>query len=161
MRENRPSGSEGGVAFGPSLPLSGPFVNPPWKKDAKEVFTSAVFLLQMPGSSPVNRLMQHMQPTRLGLLLAAGLTLLVTSQSQAENWPAWRGPRGDGSSLETQLPTRWSATENVVWKTAIAGLGHSSPVLWGERLFLTTALPETQERRLLSFERKTGQVLWQ
>ncbi len=79
----------------------------------------------------------------------------------AENWPGWRGPRGDGTSTDKQAPTQWSSTNNIAWKTPIAGLGHSSPIIWGDRLFLTTALPETQERLLLCLERATGKLLWQ
>jgi outer membrane protein assembly factor BamB len=56
------------------------------------------------------------------------------------NWPQWRGPLGQGISLETGLPSKWSATENVAWKTPIPGRGHSSPIVWGNRVFLTTAV---------------------
>lgn len=94
----------------------------------------------------------------LGTALAVLFFQLVSSRG--ENWPCWRGPRGDGSSLETQVPTRWSATENVTWKTRIPGSGHSSPIVWDERVFLTTALPDAQERQLVSLERKTGAILW-
>jgi hypothetical protein len=56
------------------------------------------------------------------------------------NWPQWRGPQGQGISNEKGLPTEWSATRNVLWKTPIAGRGHSSPIIWGDRIFLTTAI---------------------
>lgn len=82
------------------------------------------------------------------------------SLAQAENWPMWRGPRGDGSSLERRVPIEWNSTNNVVWKTTVPGEGHSSPIIWGERLFLTTALKESEERCLLCFDRKTGSLLW-
>jgi len=78
-----------------------------------------------------------------------------------EDWPGFRGPRGDGTSLETALPTRWSATEGIAWKVAIPGRGHASPVTWGDRLFLVTALEERQERVLLCLDRATGRTLWQ
>jgi outer membrane protein assembly factor BamB len=91
----------------------------------------------------------------------ACLMIWVVCAAQAENWPAWRGPRGDGTSLEKNPPTRWSATENIVWKTPIPGLGHSSPIIWGDRIFLTTAINESQERVLLCLERKSGMVTWQ
>jgi outer membrane protein assembly factor BamB len=55
-------------------------------------------------------------------------------------WPQWRGPRGDGISNEKNLPVEWSATKNIKWKTRIAGRGHSSPVVWGNRIFLTTSI---------------------
>jgi outer membrane protein assembly factor BamB len=79
----------------------------------------------------------------------------------AENWPAWRGPRGDGTSLEASAPTEWSASRNVLWKTLVPGAGHSSPIVWEDRVFTATAVPEKKERILLCFDRRTGQILWQ
>ena len=58
----------------------------------------------------------------------------------AYNWPQWRGPEGLGISPEIGLPWQWTPSENVAWKTAIPGRGHSSPVVWGDRVFLTTAI---------------------
>ncbi len=100
----------------------------------------------------------HRFVRNLGLLV---LGCLAAGAARGENWPCWRGPRGDGTSLEKNLPTRWSGTENVVWKKAIPGEGHSSPIIWDDRLFLTTALKESQERALLCLDRKTGATLWQ
>jgi len=60
--------------------------------------------------------------------------------SATPNWPQWRGPGGLGISTEKNLPVEWSATKNIKWKTPIAGRGHSSPVVWGNRVFLTTAI---------------------
>lgn len=57
-----------------------------------------------------------------------------------ENWPQWRGPGGDGVVASAALPLTWSSTENVAWKTPVEGRGHSSPVVWGDRIFLTTAI---------------------
>jgi outer membrane protein assembly factor BamB len=56
------------------------------------------------------------------------------------NWRQWRGPEGQGVSVEKGLPAEWSETRNIKWKTAIAGLGHSSPIVFGKRIFLTSAL---------------------
>src|SRR6185369_15760327 len=56
------------------------------------------------------------------------------------NWAQWRGPGSQGISPETDLPVVWSPTQNVKWKTAIPGRGHSSPIIWGDRIFLTTSL---------------------
>jgi outer membrane protein assembly factor BamB len=84
----------------------------------------------------------------------------VIDYCAGEDWPGWRGPRGDGTSLETGVPTKWSGSENVTWKTPIPGKGHSSPVIWGERIFLTTAIAESKDRLLLSLDRKTGKILW-
>lgn len=55
-------------------------------------------------------------------------------------WPQWRGPSGQGISVEKNLPVEWSTTKNIKWKTAIPGRGHSSPIVWGNRVFLTTAI---------------------
>jgi outer membrane protein assembly factor BamB len=87
--------------------------------------------------------------------------LSSASFARAENWPAWRGPRGDGTSLETNVPIGWSATSNIVWKTEIPGDGHASPVIWVDRVFTVTAEPDTQDRTLLCLDRKTGRILWQ
>ena len=56
------------------------------------------------------------------------------------NWPQWRGPEGQGISTEKNLPYEWSDTKNVTWKTPIPGRGFSSPIIWGNRIFLTTAI---------------------
>ncbi|MBG88292.1 MAG: serine/threonine protein kinase [Verrucomicrobiales bacterium] len=79
----------------------------------------------------------------------------------AENWPGWRGPSGDGISAEKNLPTRWSKTENIAWRKPIAGEGHSSPIVWGNRVFLTTSLTEKNERRLLCLSRLDGRTVWE
>jgi outer membrane protein assembly factor BamB len=97
----------------------------------------------------------------VGCAKVLGLLTLAGNLACAENWPCWRGPRGDGTSLEKETPTHWSSIENIAWKTSIPGEGHSSPIVWDNRIFLTTALKETQERVLLSLDRKTGAQLWQ
>jgi outer membrane protein assembly factor BamB len=79
----------------------------------------------------------------------------------AENWPCWRGPRLDGTSHEKGVPVHWSATSNVVWKAELPGLGHASPIVWGNRVFVVSALSDTQDRLLLCLDRRTGKVLWQ
>lgn len=98
---------------------------------------------------------------RSRLTSTAIVLLTVAPFTLAEDWPAWRGPRGDGTSAETGLPVRWSAKENITWKTPIPGIGHSSPVVQGNRIFLTTCLLDTQERVLLCLDRKSGNILWQ
>ncbi|MEN9020157.1 MAG: hypothetical protein ABF370_06575 [Verrucomicrobiales bacterium] len=55
--------------------------------------------------------------------------LLLTGTLTAENWPGWRGPTGDGFSSETALPTHWSSTDNIAWKTPLDGRGHLSPII--------------------------------
>jgi len=80
---------------------------------------------------------------------------------QAENWPGWRGPNGDGTSSEMDLPTQWDSITNVKWKIPVPGIGHGSPIVWGDRLFMITAKAETLERILLCYDCKSGQLLWQ
>jgi outer membrane protein assembly factor BamB len=89
------------------------------------------------------------------------LTIATISETQAQNWPCWRGPNGDGTSIETNLPVRWDSITNVVWKTPVPGKGYSSPIIWKDKLFITTALQETQEKILLCYDCKSGKLLWQ
>jgi outer membrane protein assembly factor BamB len=95
-------------------------------------------------------------PSIVALLLIS----LATAPSRGEDWPAWRGPRGDGVSLETTVPWQWSPTEHIAWKTAVPGTGRSSPVVVGTRVFLTTAEAADESRRLLCFDRERGALLW-
>ena len=91
------------------------------------------------------------------------LCLLTAGFARAENWPGWRGPRGDGTSSETQLPMQWDAAtgENIVWKVPLTGEGHASPIVWNDRVFLTSCLPDRSDRVLLCIDRRDGSVLWQ
>lgn len=80
---------------------------------------------------------------RLVILLLIGFTFVAPRGGEARgrgNWPQWRGPAGQGISVEKNLPTTWTATKNIKWKTPIEGRGHSSPIVWGKKIFLTTAL---------------------
>ncbi|ADB16325.1 FOG: WD40 repeat-like protein [Pirellula staleyi DSM 6068] len=110
-------------------------------------------------------------PLRFGSMLAYCLLLLSTTLSAAEpareNWPNWRGPRGDGTSLEANIPTTWNGEtgENIAWKVAVPGSGHSSPIVHGDHLFLLSCLPASEEkpvasRVLLAFDRKSGKQHW-
>ncbi|MDA3817038.1 MAG: PQQ-like beta-propeller repeat protein [Prolixibacteraceae bacterium] len=89
------------------------------------------------------------------------LTINSIAETQAQNWPNWRGPNGDGTSAETNLPVKWDSITNVIWKSPISGIGHSSPIVWEDKLFTITALPETQEKVLLCYDCKNGALLWQ
>jgi outer membrane protein assembly factor BamB len=96
-----------------------------------------------------------MRTTTLGLLLVA-----LTGFAHAGDWPGWRGPGGDGVSDEKAVPVQWSATDNIAWKTPIPGKGHSSPIVWGDRAFVTTCVEEDGRRLLLCLDRRNGHVLW-
>lgn len=86
--------------------------------------------------------------------------LVFHSSAGAENWPVWRGPRTDGTSLEKDAPKEWDVA-HATWKTPVPGIGHASPIVWGDRVFTATAIPEQLDRMLLCFDRGTGKILWQ
>ena len=92
-------------------------------------------------------------------VLAAGAVFCVPNAG-AENWPGWRGPRGDGSSLEKNIPVHWGAESNILWKVELPGTGHASPVVWENRVFIATANESAQERLLLCLDRDSGRTLW-
>ncbi|HYT90645.1 MAG TPA: hypothetical protein VEL76_18195, partial [Gemmataceae bacterium] len=99
------------------------------------------------------------------------------------HWPQWRGPLGTGVAPDASPPLEWSETKHIRWKTALPGKGHSTPIVWGERLFLTTAIPygqavkprfpnrpgahdnlaltHPQEFVVLAVSRRDGKILWQ
>ena len=84
--------------------------------------------------------------------------LLLTAPAFAEDWPQWRGPTGQGIASDRPVPTQWSETENIAWKTAIPGKGWSSPVIMGEQVWLTTAelKPDTPENVAKRLKADTG-----
>jgi len=119
------------------------------------------------------------------------LTCLLSAATDADragaeaqhNWPQWRGPLGTGVAPDGKPPVEWSDTKNIRWKTALPGKGHSTPIAWGERIYLTTAIPfgEPVKPRLpsrpgahdnlsmtyqhefavLAVSRRDGKILWQ
>lgn len=118
------------------------------------------------------------------LSLVAILPVLFISQPQGSDWPAWRGPEGIGVSREERAPLRWGRSENVAWRAPLRGVGSSTPIIWGERIFLTSQLgsgPVTQRgmdfddaiaRRsegeadqvvflIEAFDRSDGGLLWE
>ncbi len=101
-----------------------------------------------------------MRTFRNCLLLASAAPLLIASAAWAEaNWPRWRGPHQNGHTTETNLPVKWSA-EDIVWKTELPGIGQSSPIIWGDRIFLTAELGKGQERLVFCVSRTSGKILW-
>ena len=78
--------------------------------------------------------------------------------AQAENWPQWRGPGLDGTSNEKNLPVSWSKTENVEWRLEMPMRSGSTPIIWGERIFLNVA--DGDSLQLWCLDRTKGEVLW-
>jgi outer membrane protein assembly factor BamB len=113
-----------------------------------------------PHLDPTPAVISRLRPSLLWLVLALSLSPCA---AHGENWPAWRGPRGDGTSLDQTVPLEWDGAtgKNVLWKTPLPGEGHGSPIVWEDRLFLVACLPETKERVLLCVDTTDGRVLWQ
>lgn len=97
-------------------------------------------------------------------LRVAAATLILAGASSApavaDPWPGFRGPTGQGLSKEIRLPVRWSATEGVLWKTPFDGAAWSSPIVWGGRVFVTTARDQGRACHVIALDRRTGTVLW-
>jgi outer membrane protein assembly factor BamB len=94
------------------------------------------------------------------LLMGVVIVLLAAGLASAENWPRFRGPNGDGQSDAAGIPSEWSEAD-YQWKISLPGLGHSSPVIWGDRLFVTSADPSTAEQIVLAVDARTGAQLWE
>jgi outer membrane protein assembly factor BamB len=90
------------------------------------------------------------------------VAMVVPGGEAMKYWSRWRGPSGQGLVNGSGYPDSWSATENVLWKVKVPGRGHSSPIVWGDRIFLTTAGAEDgSNRSVLCFQRSDGKLLWQ
>jgi outer membrane protein assembly factor BamB len=102
--------------------------------------------------SPVER------PVRTLFILGAFVVTMAGTFVEAENWPQWRGPRQNGVSAERGLPIKWSTTENVAWKLAMPAFSGSTPIIWGEHIFLNTADGDALQLWLVN--RTKGDVVW-
>lgn len=104
-----------------------------------------------------------MKPPRCFAILESSvliLSLAACASARAENWPRFRGPNGTGIALNQNIPMQWSGTKNVLWKTALPGRGNSSPIIWGDRIFLQTA-PDDKERQMICLNAANGAIRWQ
>jgi outer membrane protein assembly factor BamB len=81
-------------------------------------------------------------------------------KAAVDDWPWWRGPTLDGKSRDRHAVTTWGPRHNVLWKTPVPGRGHSSPIICGRRVFLTTADEDAHKQLVLAFDRQTGKPLW-
>ncbi|HTQ54554.1 MAG TPA: PQQ-binding-like beta-propeller repeat protein, partial [Bryobacteraceae bacterium] len=116
--------------------------------------------------------------------MTRSILFLLAIAAGAQNWPSFRGPRASGVADGNKLPIAWDVTKgtNIAWKTPIPGLAHSSPIVWGDRVFVTTAISSrggdsfkrglygegdasedrsVQQWKLLCLNRKTGALLWE
>ncbi|MCH2399368.1 MAG: PQQ-binding-like beta-propeller repeat protein [Pirellulales bacterium] len=88
------------------------------------------------------------------------LGLLIARPVEADNWARWRGPQGSAVSAETGIPLQWDQDRNIRWKTAIPGEGSSSPIVWNDRVFLTSAEDEGCRRWLHCLDLPSGRIIW-
>jgi len=88
------------------------------------------------------------------------VAMVAVEGEGAKYWPVWRGPSGQGLVTGT-YPDAWSATENVAWKKPVPGRGNSSPIVWGDKIFLTTAYDGGRRLSLVAFRRSDGTQLWE
>jgi outer membrane protein assembly factor BamB len=93
------------------------------------------------------------------ILLAFSALVLLAGMARGENWPQFRGPSGDGRAAATMIPRHWSETENVRWKTPIHGRGWSSPVVWDEQIWVTTATEKGDQMFAVAVDRGSGKIL--
>ncbi len=119
----------------------------------------------------------------LTLFCAAVVGIAMTAAVRAQHWPQYRGPSASGLDASAALPTTWNAAtgENIRWTTPIPGLSHASPIVWGDRVYVATAISasgkadlkvglygnidaakdnDSQQWRLLAFDKATGKILW-
>jgi outer membrane protein assembly factor BamB len=118
-----------------------------------------------------------------GLLMTCVFSEGARAAEAPRDWPQWRGPLGTGVAPGARPPLTWSEKQHIRWKTALPGKGHSTPIVWGDRIFLTTAIPygkavkprhpnrpgahdnlaltHHQEYVVLAVSRKSGKILWQ
>jgi outer membrane protein assembly factor BamB len=92
-----------------------------------------------------------------GVALVVAIVFCCSAKLQAENWPRWRGPNNDGISHETDLPSKWSKTENIAWRTPLPGSAGSTPIVWDDRIFLTSA---DGDDLVLCALNTDGEMLW-
>ena len=95
-------------------------------------------------------------------LLLSCIWISTSHSSSGENWPCWRGPRGDGSVYDRDAPRAWNGTtgKNIVWQKPLNGVGHSSPIIWDHRIFLTSCDEDSTERHLICLNRDDGSESW-
>ena len=95
-------------------------------------------------------------------LLTALSTQLTSAQDDSQSeWRTWRGPNSNGITEDQNPPIKWSADENVVWKTRVPGMGHASPTIVGDKILLATADEAAGTQSVLAFNRETGEKLWE
>lgn len=94
------------------------------------------------------------------VLFCIAFSLTLVDPVNAGNWMRFRGPNGQGISSEKKLPVTWSADDNIVWKTSIPGKGWSSPIVFEDHIFLTSATEDGVSCRVICVKRADGSIVW-
>lgn len=100
------------------------------------------------------------RPTPLLVWAATIGMACVIGSASGEDWPGWRGPRGDGSSGETDVPIHWGTDSGVLWRVPLPGVGHASPIVSGGRVFVASCDTDADERLLICLSTVDGSILW-
>lgn len=95
------------------------------------------------------------------LLVLILFSIAFTHTNLAGNWPSWKGPKGNGMSNESQLPVKWTKESNIAWRVPLAEPGNSSPIVWGDHVFITQQDTKNGRAILICFDREDGRQLWQ
>ncbi len=90
-----------------------------------------------------------------------GIHMILPDEEAGRYWPRWRGPSGQGLAAGTGYPDSWSDSLNVLWKVEVPGRGNSSPIVWADRIFLTTARDGGKRPSVLCYRRSDGKLLWE
>jgi len=112
----------------------------------------------------INRPVRPVLRLALVLALAALAGLSNPTSALAQNWPAWRGPYGTGIPDTKDIkepPLKWTDKQNVRWRVALPDRGNSTPIVWGDRVFVTQAIEKENRRTLMCFARADGKLIWQ
>jgi outer membrane protein assembly factor BamB len=96
-----------------------------------------------------------------GSLAMADVRIIAVAGEGAKYWPRWRGPSGQGHAHPGTYANTWSPTRNVKWRVQVPGAGNSSPIVWGDRIFLTTSQNGGAKLSLVAFNRGDGKLLWE
>jgi len=94
------------------------------------------------------------------IALCVTVLLIVSSWTAAEDWPQWRGPQQNGSTVETDLPTEWSTTDNVAWAADLPGCSASTPIVAGGQIYLTCVDASTEKLLCICLDQASGEILW-
>src|SRR5579871_3843254 len=84
-------------------------------------------------------------------MAGVGAVWILSGQVRGDNWPQFRGSNGAAVSSDSSIPIEWSADKNIAWKVKLPGYGWSCPIVWGDKVFVTTAISEKQQKPLAGF----------